>query len=78
MAEPVNVLYCESNVDGTIGGSHYCLLYLVENLDRRAFTPIVRFYEDHALVPRFRDAAETIVQPRRPPVSWGAGLRGGC
>ena len=76
MPEPVNVLYCESNVDGTIGGSHYCLLYLVENLDRRAFTPIVRFYEDHALVPRFRAAAETIVEPRKPPVSWGARSRG--
>jgi glycosyltransferase involved in cell wall biosynthesis len=76
VAEPVNVLYCESNVDGTIGGSHYCLLYLVENLDRAAFTPIVRFYEDHALVPRFREAAETIVQPRQPPVSWGARSRG--
>ncbi len=76
MGEPVNVLYCESNFDGTIGGSHYCLLYLVEHLDRRAFTPIVRFYEDHALVPRFRAAAETIVERRETPVSWGAARRG--
>lgn len=22
--EPVRVLYCESNTDGTVGGSHYC------------------------------------------------------
>ena len=49
---PRKVLYCESNVDGTIGGSHYCLLWLVENLDRSRFTPLVVFYQDHALVPR--------------------------
>ncbi len=76
MGEPVNVLYCESNVDGTIGGSHYCLLFLVQNLDRRSFRPIVQFYEDHALVPRFREAAETIVEPRDAPARWGAGSRG--
>ncbi|MEZ5416188.1 MAG: glycosyltransferase family 4 protein [Vicinamibacterales bacterium] len=70
------VLYCESNMDGTIGGSHYCLLWLVENLDRTQFTPLVTFYEDHALVPRFRAAAETLIIPPRDPVTWGAGIRG--
>jgi glycosyltransferase involved in cell wall biosynthesis len=55
------ILYCESNVDGTIGGSHYCLLYLVENLDRTAFRPTVVFYQAHALMPRFTATAETRV-----------------
>ena len=63
-SKPRKVLYCESNVDGTIGGSHYCLLWLVENLDRTKFTPLVVFYEEHALVPRFRQTAETLVLPQ--------------
>jgi len=75
-SKPRKVLYCESNVDGTIGGSHYCLLWLVQNLDRSAFTPLVVFYEDHALVPRFKEVAETMVLPQADPVTWGAGKGG--
>ena len=74
-ASPKRILYCESNVDGTIGGSHYCLLWLIENLDRSAFTPTVIFYENHALVPRFRSSAETLVMPPPHPVMWGSGRR---
>jgi glycosyltransferase involved in cell wall biosynthesis len=70
------VLYCESNVDGTIGGSHNCLLWLVENLDRAEFEPVVVFYEDHALVARFRKSAETLIMPKASPVEWGAGSKG--
>jgi glycosyltransferase involved in cell wall biosynthesis len=66
-----NVLYCESNADGTIGGSHYCLVYLVENLDRSAFTPLVTFYEEHALVPRFKAMSETLVLPQLDTVKTG-------
>jgi glycosyltransferase involved in cell wall biosynthesis len=72
--KPARVLYCESNVDGTIGGSHYCLLHLVERLDRAQFEPLVVFQDDHALVPRFRAAAETLVFPRHAPVQWGGTL----
>lgn len=68
-----NVLFCESNADGTIGGSHYCLLYLVENLDRSAFTPTVTFYENHALVPRFSASAETLVVPMTNTMKAGFG-----
>jgi glycosyltransferase involved in cell wall biosynthesis len=71
--EPANILYCESNVDGTIGGSHYCLLSLVENLDRTKFTPTVTFYENHALLSRFRTSAETLVLPRAKTKRWGLG-----
>lgn len=70
---PLNILYCESNIDGTIGGSHYCLLHLVENLDRRRFNPLVVFYENHALVPAFQKVAETIVRAPYAPVTWGSG-----
>lgn len=69
-----NILYCESCMDGTIGGSHHCLLHLVENLDRSRFEPLVLFYENHALVPRFTAAAEVVVHDRlRIPAQWAAG-----
>lgn len=53
---PINIVYCENNVDGTVGGSYYSLLYLVKNLDRRRYHPIVIFYTEHSLLPAYRDA----------------------
>jgi glycosyltransferase involved in cell wall biosynthesis len=62
---PVTVLFCEHNVDGTIGGSYYSLLYLIQGLDRVRYRPIVVFYTDHALIPAYQQAgAETLVWPR--------------
>lgn len=72
---PVRVLYCESSADGTIGGSHYCLVNLVEHLDRRRFEPVVVFYEEHAILGRFQAAAETIVHPQDRAVRWNGALR---
>lgn len=65
-AGPVRVLYCEQNVDGTIGGSYYSLLYLVKGLDRTRFEPTVVFYTDHSLLPAFRDAGVKTLVWRRP------------
>lgn len=48
---PVKVLYCEGNVDGTVGGSYYSLLYLVKYLDRAKYYPIVVFYTEHGILP---------------------------
>lgn len=69
---PARVLYCESSADGTIGGSHYCLLYLLEHLDRGEFEPLTVFYEEHALIERFRRVSTTIVHPQDMPTRWGA------
>lgn len=74
--EPVRVLYCESNTDGTVGGSHFCLLTLVRHLDRARFRPTVLFYDEHVLVPKFREVAETIVHDQDTPVRWGSGRSG--
>lgn len=74
-ASPVRVLYCESNVDGTVGGSHYCLLHLVGGLDRARYVPLVAFYQHHSLVERFRAVADTLVLPGDEPVQWGGGSR---
>lgn len=73
--DPVRVLYCETNVDGTIGGSYYSLLYLVKNLDRRRYLPTVVFYRAHGLLDAFREAGiQTIVWPAAGRFSFGASL----
>lgn len=64
------VLYCESSADGTVGGSHYCLLYLIEHLDRTRFEPLVVCYERNAIHERFERVAETIIHPQDRPVAW--------
>jgi glycosyltransferase involved in cell wall biosynthesis len=73
---PVNVLYCESSADGTIGGSHYCLIHLLENLDRSQYEPTVVFYEEHQVIDRFRAAADTVILKQNDPVQWGAEAKG--
>lgn len=49
------ILYVEQNQDGTVGGSHWCLYYIVKNIDRNLFTPCIMFYENHNLMNMFRE-----------------------
>src|SRR5687767_3759303 len=71
----IRILFCENNIDGTVGGSYYSLLYLVKGLDRARFEPIVLFYTQHSLLPAFREAGiETLVWTRATPVTFGARL----
>lgn len=67
------ILYVEGNVDGTIGGSYYSLLYLVSGLDRSRYQPVVLFARDNALVARFHavDAQTMLHAPPRPTVLPG-------
>ena len=61
------ILLVEENRDGTVGGSQFCLLEIVQNLDRRRFEPLVLFYEDNFLIPEFRKSAEVmVIAPPRP------------
>ncbi len=55
-AKVQNLLYCEGNVDGTIGGSYYSLFFLVEGLDKKKYNPIVVFHKEHDLLPMFKSA----------------------
>jgi len=48
------ILYCENNVDGTVGGSYYSLLFLVKGLDKKKYEPTVIFYKDNEVIPEFR------------------------
>lgn len=61
------ILYVEGNVDGTVGGSYFSLLYLVSNLDRSRFDPTVVFAADTALMPQFQAAGvRTAIRPMAP------------
>jgi glycosyltransferase involved in cell wall biosynthesis len=74
---PARIVYCEGNVDGTIGGSYYSLLYLVKNLDRRRFEPVVVFQAEHSLLPSFREAGvETVVWRKVPPFTFAGRAAG--
>ena len=55
------VLFVEQTVDGTIGGSHYCLLYLLQYLDRSLYKPLVIFYEKNALIENFQRQCPVII-----------------
>lgn len=50
------ILYCESNRDGTVGGSFRSLLYLAEGVDRLRYQPLVIFYREHSLLDEYRKA----------------------
>lgn len=71
-ARPLRIVYCENNVDGTIGGSYYSLLYLVQGLGRRDYAPIVVFKREHRLMERFQAAADVLVWPPEPPATFAA------
>jgi glycosyltransferase involved in cell wall biosynthesis len=65
---PVNVLFVESNVDGTIGGSYLSLFFLASGLDRSQYNPIVLFASRNELIKRYQDAGiDTRVQKPRVP-----------
>lgn len=71
------VVYCETNVDGTIGGSYYSLLYLVKGLDKSRFAPVVVFQTSHGLLSAFEAAgAETVVWPKSRRFRWAPRLPG--
>lgn len=56
MTTAKNILYCESNTDGTIGGSFYSLFFLLEGLDKSQYRPIAAFYREHSLTGRYKGA----------------------
>lgn len=50
------ILYVESNVDGTVGGSHFSLLFLIEGLNKNIYEPVAVFYQNNYLIPRYEKA----------------------
>ena len=67
-SEPVRILFCEGNIDGTIGGSYFSLLFLVAGLDRSRFEPIVVFRCSNSLISRYNESGiRTLVIPKPKP-----------
>lgn len=65
---PHSVLHVEGNVDGTIGGSYYSLLFLASGLDRTRYRPRVAFHRANSLQPRYEAAGvPTLVVPKPAP-----------
>lgn len=55
------ILFIEINTDGTIGGSHYCLLELVRDIDRKKYDPVVVFFEHNVLEAEFKKLCQVHV-----------------
>ncbi len=67
----INILYCEGNTDGTVGGSFFSLLYLVSGLDKTKYDPIVVFHDEHSLLPQYHAAGiRTLIIPAYRPVIY--------
>lgn len=64
----VRIGFLEGNQDGTIGGSYFSLLFLVESLDRSRYDRVVIFRREHALIPQFRQVADAVhvIPPKAP------------
>ena len=76
---PARILYCEGNVDGTIGGSYYSLLFLLEGLDRARVDSLLILRRDTPLLPRFeRAAGEVRIIERSPPFQIAFRQSGAC
>lgn len=57
---PVRILYVECSLDGTVGGSHISLLYLVAGMKKLGYVPVVVFRSRHSLLSRFDELGITI------------------
>ncbi|MCG8488356.1 MAG: glycosyltransferase family 4 protein, partial [Chromatiales bacterium] len=69
MQNKKTIMFCEGNIDGTIGGSYYSLLYLTRGLDKTKYTPVVVFHRDNALIPEYNKAGvRTLVVPSFDPI----------
>jgi glycosyltransferase involved in cell wall biosynthesis len=68
--DKIAVLYVEENQNGIVGGSHYCLLDLIRELNKDKFRPYVMFYEDNRITDDFkRSGAEVFVYHRPNPLN---------
>jgi glycosyltransferase involved in cell wall biosynthesis len=65
--EKKRILYIEANQDGTIGGSYYSLLYLVQGLNKIKYEPFVMFCQDNVLIQEFRKVTPNVYIEEFPP-----------
>jgi glycosyltransferase involved in cell wall biosynthesis len=53
-SRPWRIVLVELTEDGSVGGSHRCLVDLVHNLDRQEFTPVVVFHQANPYLDELR------------------------
>lgn len=71
------ILLLEHGMDGTVGGSHYCLLEICRGLDRTRFEPVARFFQPNSLLEEFRRiGCQVTVRAPRQPLSFAARASG--
>ncbi len=58
------ILFVEGNLDGTVGGSHHCLLEIVKSLNPGQFEIHTLFHHNHALVPQFQNFSTVHIFPK--------------
>ncbi len=73
----IKILYLEHNIDGTVGGSHYCLLEICRGIDRNKFQPVVCFFQENTLLSEFQQSgAEVIIRSPMTPFHFKTGRFG--
>ena len=60
------ILFVEQNQDGTIGGSYYCLLYIIQLIDKTKFKPLVMFYQENSLSEDFKKSGAEVLLYKKP------------
>lgn len=64
----INIFYCETSNDGTLGGSHSCMYNLVRYCDRNRLRFTVAFFSENPYVERYRDlGVDVTFMPSVPP-----------
>jgi glycosyltransferase involved in cell wall biosynthesis len=72
--KPIRVLFYEHNTDGTVGGSHYCLLEICRAVDRSRIDPVVVFAQENSLLDAFRaTGVSVLLMPPSQVVRFGSG-----
>ncbi len=70
------ILYCEGNLDSSVGGSHFSLFYLVESLNKSLYEPVVVFHRENRLIPMYNQAGlDTRIFPYRSALRLSPGLK---
>lgn len=55
------ILFLEHSTDGTIGGSHLCLLDICRHIDREKYQVVVCFFETNPLIAQFEAAGAEVM-----------------
>lgn len=68
----MKIFFCETNDDGTVGGSHACMYNLIKHMDRSGIKFVVGFYSDNSYVPGYKELGVDVkILPLRNPLRSG-------